>query len=180
MENRLKKNIAELTRITVEDFRSAPKLRVRVMADSVRSMNNVGSLLRTCDAFGVEELVLCGISGCPPHPEISKTALGADESVKWSYEEDAPAAVRRMKSEGWRICVLEQTHGSVALQDFRLRRDERYLIVVGNEVDGVDQRIVDESDVALEIPQVGTKHSLNVAVSGGIAIWEFFKQLGLE
>ncbi len=166
-----KKNIFELTRITEEEYSQVEKLPLRVLADNVRSMHNVGSLLRTSDAFLVEEVVLSGITGRPPHPEISKSALGAERSVAWRYAEDALGEVLRLKEEGWRICVLEQVHGSIPLADFRAEPTGRYLLVVGNEVSGVDQRIVDMADVVLEIPQWGTKHSLNVSVSGGIALY---------
>ncbi|MDE7159921.1 MAG: TrmH family RNA methyltransferase [Muribaculaceae bacterium] len=174
MTDRRKKNIVELTRTTVEEYARAPKLPLVLLLDNVRSMQNVGSLLRTCDAFAVEEVVMAGITGVPPHPEISKSALGAEESVKWRHVEDAAAEVRAQIAQGVCVCVLEQTRGSVPLQDFVPERGRRYMLVVGNEVDGVSQEIVDDSDVCLEIPQCGVKHSLNVAVSGAIALWHFF------
>lgn len=149
------------------------KLPLAVLLDNVRSMHNVGSVLRTSDAFLISEVILCGITGCPPHPEISKTALGADESVAWRYEKDALETVVKLKKEGWTVCVLEQAHGSIPLQDFSPSPDLKYLLVAGNEVEGVDQRIVDLADVILEIPQHGVKHSLNVSVSVGIALWQF-------
>lgn len=171
-----KKNIVELTRTTLEEYAAAPKMPVRLLLDNVRSMQNVGSLLRTADAFAVEEVVMAGITGVPPHPAISKSALGAEESVAWRHVDDAAAECRRMMQQGWRLLVLEQTHGSVPLQDFRMQPGERYLLVVGNEVEGVAQEIADLADVCLEIPQMGIKHSLNVAVSGAIALWELFKK----
>ena len=174
---RKKKNLLELTRITCEDYRALEKLPVVLACDNVRSMMNVGSLLRTCDAFLIGEVLLGGITGCPPHPEIAKTALGADRSVRWRHVDDLYAELRRFKEEGWRIAALEQTHNSVPLQEFIPACDERYVLVVGNEVQGVDQRIVDLADTALEIPQCGTKHSLNVSVSGGIALWHFFSNI---
>lgn len=177
MIERKKKNIVELTRCSREQFRRMEKLPLCVMADNVRSMHNVGSLFRTSDAFAVEEIVLGGISGCPPHPEISKTALGAEESVAWRHVDDSLAEARRMQAEGWKVCCLEQTHNSVPLQCWHPERGEKYLLVVGNEVEGVDQRIVDCCDVVLEIPQEGTKHSLNVAASAAIAIWHFYEGL---
>lgn len=176
--NRLKKNIAELTRISAADYRRAPKLPLAVMADSVRSMNNIGSLFRTCDAFAVEKLILCGISGRPPHPEIAKTALGAERSVEWEYRADAVEAALEMRRQGYSIAVLEQTHGSVPLQDYRFPCEGKVLLIAGNEVEGVDQRLVDIADTAIEIPQYGTKHSLNVSVSAGIAIWQLFLRCG--
>lgn len=177
---REKKNILELTRVSLEEYRCAPKLPMALMADNVRSMHNVGSMLRTCDAFMVEEMVLAGITGCPPHPEISKTALGADESVSWRHVDDALAEARRMREDGWRIAVLEQTHDSIDLDSFIPSPDERWLIVAGNEVEGVDQRIADIADVVLEIPQSGTKHSLNVAVSTGIALFHFYTRMRVD
>lgn len=169
--DRTKKNIVELTRVSAADYRELRKFPLAVMTDNVRSMYNIGSLFRVSDAFKVDSIILAGISGRPPHPEISKTALGAEETVAWQGVGDAVECALRMKREGWRICVLEQTHGSVDLADFRAEPGERYLLVVGNEVHGVDQRIVDMADVVLEIPQYGTKHSLNVASSASIAIY---------
>ena len=157
--DRRKKNIVELTRCSVSDYRAMPKLPLRVMADNIRSMYNVGAIFRTADAFCVEEVILAGISGCPPHQEISKTALGAEES------------------EGWRVCALEQAHDSVPLQDFRVEPGCRYLLVAGNEVDGVSQEIVDMADCVIEIPQRGIKHSLNVSSSASILMWHFFSQM---
>lgn len=168
----VKKNIFELTNCSLAQYKEREKLPVALLADNVRSMYNVGAMFRTADAFLIKEMVLAGITGCPPHPEISKTALGAEESVEWRHVEDAVAEVERMKGEGWKICVLEQAHNSVSLQDFKPQDSDRYLLVVGNEVKGVDQRIVDIADIILEIPQAGVKHSLNVSVSAGIALWQ--------
>lgn len=167
-----KKTLAELTHCSVEEYMEKRKLPLRLLIDNVRSMQNVGSFLRTCDAFLVDEVIMAGISGCPPHKEISKTSLGAEESVKWRHADDALAECLRLQKEGWKVCVLEQAHGSIPLEDFSAAEGERYLLVVGNEVNGVDQRIVDVADVILEIPMEGVKHSLNVAVSGGIALWK--------
>ena len=177
--DRRKKNIVELTRTTPEEYAAAPKIPLVLLLDNVRSMQNVGSLLRTCDAFAVDVVIMAGITGIPPHPEISKSALGAEESVKWRYVEDAVREVARLKEEGICVCVLEQTHGSIPLQDFHPEEGHRYMLVVGNEVEGVDQNIVDASDFCLEIPQCGVKHSLNVSVSGAIALWHFFNALHL-
>lgn len=167
-----KKDIFELTNCSLREYREKKKLPVSLMADNVRSMYNVGAILRTADAFLLTEVVMAGITGCPPHPEISKTALGAEESVEWRHVEDAFQEAERMKGDGWKVCVLEQAHDSVPLQDFIPEEGEKYLLVVGNEVHGVDQRIVDMADVVLEIPQAGVKHSLNVSVSAGIALWQ--------
>ncbi len=175
--DRKKKNIFELTRCSLSDYREMQKLPIAILADNVRSMYNVGAMLRTADAFLISEMIMGGITGVPPHPEISKTALGAEESVAWRHVEDPYAEAVRMKEEGWNVCVLEQTHESTMLQDFRCRKGERYLLVVGNEVSGVDQRIVDIADVVLEIPQGGVKHSLNVSVSAGIAMWQMVSSL---
>lgn len=167
-----KKNIIELTRCSAEEYRRKQKRPVKVVADNVRSMHNIGSLFRTADAFLIDELVLGGISGRPPHPEISKTALGAEDSVAWRHVEDTLGEVKRLKGEGWKICVLEQVHGSIPLPEFQPKEGERLVLVVGNEVQGVAQEIVDEADYVLEIPQYGTKHSLNVSVSAGIALYQ--------
>ena len=180
MNYALKKNIAELTNCSVEEYREVRKLPFAVLLDNVRSMQNVGSILRTSDAFLVKEVVMAGITGVPPHKEISKTALGAEDSVSWRHVENALEECTRMKGEGWKICVLEQAHGSIDLMDFTPEVGERYLLVVGNEVSGVDQRIVDIADVILEIPMHGVKHSLNVAVSAGMAIWRMASALEVE
>jgi len=177
MASHLKKNIVELTRTTLSEYRSAGKLPYKVLLDSVRSLHNVGAVMRTGDAFMIDEVILGGISGVPPHPELHKTALGAEDSVRWRHVDDSCAEVLELKNDGWKICVLEQVHGSVPLQDFHVNVNGKYVIVAGNEVEGVDQRIVDMADHILEIPQYGTKHSLNVSVSAGIALWHFFKEL---
>ena len=179
MEDHKKKNMAELTRCSASQYRAMDKLPLRVLTDNVRSMHNIGSLFRTSDAFNVEEIILAGISGCPPHPEISKTALGAEESVAWRHVEDAYKECTLLKDEGWKVCVLEQAHNSIELSKFCGcgGKNEKYLLVVGNEVDGVDQKIVDIADVILEIPQCGVKHSLNVAASGAIALRQLFNVL---
>lgn len=135
-------------------------------------MHNIGSIFRTADAFLIEKILLGGISGCPPHPEISKTALGAEDSVEWEHVEDTFETVAALKQDGWTICSLEQAHDSIPLQDFHYAGGKNLVLVVGNEVSGVDQRIVDISDYILEIPQFGTKHSLNVSVSTGIALFQ--------
>lgn len=155
----------------------ADKLPLRLLLDDVRSLNNVGSLLRTSDAFMVDEMVMCGITGTPPHPEIHKTALGAEDSVRWRHADSCAEEVRALQQAGWKVCVLEQTHNSVPLQDFRPDRQTGYALVCGNEVHGVSQQIVDMADVVLEIPQCGAKHSLNVSVSTGIALWTLFSAL---
>ncbi|MCM1452657.1 MAG: RNA methyltransferase [Clostridium sp.] len=169
----LKKTIWDLRRPGIAEFKASSKLPLVIVVDNVRSLNNIGSLFRTCDGFGVEKIVLCGISAAPPSPEIHKTALGAEDSVDWEYFPDTLQAVEKLKREGCEVCCLEQVQGSVMLQDFRPDPARRYALVIGNEVEGVDQAVVDACSLYLEIPQRGTKHSLNVSVSAGIAIWQF-------
>lgn len=167
-----KKNIIELSQCTPEEYRGKEKFPVALLADNVRSMHNIGAMFRTADAFLVSEMILAGISGIPPHPEITKTALGAENTVAWRHVADALREVERIKKEGWKVCVLEQVHGSIPLPSFKAEKNERYLLVVGNEVSGVDQCIVDIADYILEIPQYGTKHSLNVSVSAALALYQ--------
>lgn len=169
-----KKTIWDLQRMSVAEFKRSDKIPLVVVVDNVRSLNNIGSLFRTCDGFAVERIVLCGISAVPPSPEIHKTALGAEDSVDWQYFADTLDALSQLRDAGYTICTLEQVKGSVELQDFRPEPGKRYALVVGNEVDGVAPEVVDFCDVCLEIPQRGTKHSLNVTVSAAIAIWHFF------
>lgn len=171
--DRKKKNIVELTNCSVAEYGKIDKIPLKIVADNVRSLYNIGAIFRTADAFLIDEFILGGISGCPPHPEISKTALGAEETVRWQHVEDTFKAVEELKNEEWKICTLEQTHNSIKLNEFIPLQNEKYVIVVGNEVEGVDQRIVDISDYVLEIPQFGVKHSLNVSSSGSIALWHF-------
>lgn len=172
-----KKTIWDLARVDVEQFRRQEKIRLTVVLDNVRSLNNIGAIFRTCDAFAVERIILCGISQTPPSPEIHKTALGAEESVAWSYEAETLDALQRLQNDGYTLCCLEQVKGSIDLRDFRAQPGRRYALVLGHEVKGVSQEVVDQCDVCLEIPQCGTKHSLNVSVSAGIAIWQFFISL---
>lgn len=166
-----KKTIWDLQRMTVEEYKQADKLPLVVVVDNVRSLNNIGSLFRTCDAFGVAQIVLCGISATPPSAEIHKTALGAEDAVDWVYCSDTLEAVTRLHEQGYVTLCLEQVQHSTMLQDFRREAGAKYALVIGNEVAGVDQAVVDACDVCLEIPQRGTKHSLNVSVSTGVAIW---------
>lgn len=172
-----KKTILELNRINTEQFHEAPKIPVSVMLDDIRSLNNIGSVFRTADAFTISHIYLCGITATPPSPEIHKTALGAEYSVGWTYHADAVALAKELTEQGKVICALEQVHGSIPLQEFKFDPKEEYVIVAGNEVKGVNQEIVDIARYAIEIPQCGTKHSLNVSISAGIALWEAFKQL---
>ena len=164
-------------RDTVEVYRGKAKLPLVVVLDNVRSLNNIGSVFRTSDAFRVEELCLCGITATPPSPEIHKTALGAEDSVAWRYFADTMEAVEYLKGRGFTVCALEQVNGSVPLDEFVPAPGCRYAVIAGHEVNGVDQRVVDAADMCLEIPQEGTKHSLNVAVSTALAIWHFYLRL---
>lgn len=166
-----------MNRPSVEDFRQQHKMPLVIVVDNVRSLNNIGSLFRTTDGFAVEGLMLCGISATPPSPEIHKTALGAENSVEWRYFEKTADAVEVLKADGYILCCLEQVIDSVSLEDFRpdFAGGCKYALVVGNEVDGVDPEVVDSCDHCIEIPQMGTKHSLNVSVSAGIAMWHFFE-----
>ncbi|MDX9903293.1 MAG: RNA methyltransferase [Bacteroidales bacterium] len=162
----------ELNRKSVNEFRSSSKSPFIVVLDNVRSLNNVGSIFRTADAFIVEAVWLCGITATPPHREIHKTALGATESVEWKYCESAAAAARELKEEGYKIISVEQADEAVPLDAFEVREGEKYALVFGHEIRGVSEEVVEMSDSCIEIPQYGTKHSFNVAVSAGIVLWE--------
>lgn len=172
-----KLKVTELNRISVEAFKEADKLPLIVILDNVRSQYNVGSVFRTSDAFRVECIYLCGISATPPHQEIHKTALGAEDTVNWEYYKDTKEAILKLKSEGYYIYSIEQVEGSVMLENLQLDSSKKYAVVLGNEVKGVQQEVVDLSDGCIEIPQYGTKHSLNVSTAAGIIIWDFFKWL---
>ena len=167
----------EMHRLTVEEFKEAEKLPFVVVLDDVRSLYNVGSVFRSCDAFRISAIYLCGITACPPHAEIHKTALGAEESVAWRYFATAEEAVRNLQTKGFFVYSIEQAEGSTKLHHLTLDRRQKYAVVLGNEVKGVHQSVVDLSDGCLEIPQWGTKHSLNVSVAAGMVVWEFAKQL---
>lgn len=170
----------ELNRKTIEEFKKAGKYPVVIVLDDVRSLNNIGSIFRTCDAFLVEGLFLCGITATPPHREISKTALGATESVHWQYFENTEDAMHELRKQGYRIYAVEQAVHSQALQNFVIRADQKYALIFGHEIKGVRQEVVDLSDGAIEIPQHGTKHSLNISVSAGVVLWEFFRHYQLQ
>ena len=177
-----KLSVTELDRLTPDEYREARKTPLVVVLDNVRSMHNIGSVFRTCDAFRAEAVYLCGISSTPPHPEIHKSALGAEDTVSWKYYADTLDAVAGLRSEGYRVYAVELAEGSIKLPELSIPVDERVAVVLGHEVKGVQQSIIDACDACIEIPQLGTKHSLNVSVTGGIIIWEIFKQLrdGLE
>ena len=167
----------ELNRPSVDEYRDLPKNPVILLLDDVRSMHNVGSAFRTADSFGLEKIILCGITGKPPHREINKTALGATESVAWEYFENALEPAKKLQSEGYRLCVIEQADESIALDEFQPPGNEKYLLVFGNEVNGVRDQLVQIADHVIEIPQFGTKHSLNISVSIGIIAWDFITKL---
>lgn len=165
-----------MQRLSVDEFHEAPKMPLIVVLDDVRSLHNVGSVFRSADAFRVEAVYLCGITATPPHPEIHKTALGGEDSVAWRYFPTATEAVESLHNDGFFVYSIEQVEGSTKLQNLQLDTDKRYAIVLGNEVKGVHQEVVDMSDGCLEIPQFGTKHSLNVSVTAGMVIWEVAKK----
>ena len=172
-----KLSMDELNRISKEDFEKAEKLPIIIVLDNIRSLSNVGAFFRTADAFRIEELLLCGITACPPHREIHKTALGADETVKWRYFKTTEAACQQLKEEGYHIYAVEQVEGSIPLQDFEFAEHTAYIL--GNEVEGVSEEALPYCEGAIELPQVGTKHSINVSVCAGIVMWKAFEQLYL-
>ena len=177
MSSTKKLKLEELGRIDVETFKKTEKIPLVVVLDNVRSMHNVGAVFRTADAFIVEKIVLCGITPQPPHREIHKAALGATESVDWIYEKSISAALENLKQENYQIVGIEQTSNSEIITDYQIKKDQKYALVLGNEVDGLTDEALSVYDTFLEIPQLGTKHSLNVSVCGGIVMWEFFKNL---
>jgi tRNA G18 (ribose-2'-O)-methylase SpoU len=172
-----KKLVTEMGRICREEFVDADKLPLTVVVDNVRSLHNVGSIFRTSDAFRVERIVLCGITATPPHAEIHKTALGAEDTVTWKYKKHTLEAVEELHAEGYTVLAIEQVEGSTMLNDLSLEAGKKYAIVMGNEVKGVQQEVVNACDGCIEIPQYGTKHSLNVSVTTGIVLWEFAKRM---
>jgi 23S rRNA (guanosine2251-2'-O)-methyltransferase len=172
-----KLSMEELDRMDVGDFKLAKKNPVVFVLDNVRSLHNVGSTFRTADAFLIQKIFLCGITGTPPNREINKTALGATESVEWEYSKKTSELIEKLKKEDWRIIALEQTDNSIQLQNFSPNKDEKYCFVFGNEVAGVEEEVINMSDLCVEIPQFGTKHSLNISVAVGIVAWDYFIKL---
>ncbi|MCC8034692.1 MAG: RNA methyltransferase [Rikenellaceae bacterium] len=170
----------ELGRLTAEEFALARKIPVAVILDGIRSLNNVGSVFRTCDAFAVEKLYLCGITATPPDREIHKTALGAENTVPWEYYRSAPEAIGHLRDEGYNIVAVEQAEGSVPLQGFECPEGGKFALIFGNEVFGVSDGCMALCDGAVEIPQAGTKHSLNIAVAAGIVLWHFFRSIHID
>ena len=175
-----KLSLAELKRISPEEFKNALKTPIIVVLDNVRSLNNIGSVFRSCDAFRIEGIYLCGVSGTPPHKEIHKTALGATETVDWKYFEETSDAIDMLKKASYKIYAVEQADKSIGLNDFNPSANEKISLIFGNEVNGVDETIMKVADGCLEIPQYGTKHSLNIAVTAGIVLWELFRKMNLS
>ena len=175
-----KKTMVELNRLSTQEYKKIGKLPVVVVLDKVRSAMNVGSVFRTADAFLIEKICLCGITAVPPMPEIHKTALGAEDSVEWEHFSNTVDAVQVLRDKGYKICSVEQVKGSVSLEQFIVSPNEKYALVLGNEVKGVEQQVVDASDYCIEIPQFGTKHSLNIANTAAIVMWNFFSEMKLK
>lgn len=167
----------ELHRLDVDGFKQAKKTPVVILLDNIRSLNNIGSVFRTADAFLVEKIYLCGITATPPHKDIRKTALGATESVDWEYHESTLQLVTKLKSEGYTVLAIEQAENAQILNEFNLKVSKKYALIFGNEVKGVNQVVVNACDSVLEIPQFGTKHSLNISVSVGVVVWDFWSKL---
>jgi tRNA G18 (ribose-2'-O)-methylase SpoU len=168
---------SELDRLSIDDFKSSKKTPLIVVLDNIRSLNNIGSVFRTCDAFLVEKIYLCGITAKPPHKDIHKTALGSTDSVAWEYVETTMDVIDKLKANNVTICSIEQAENATLLNDFKPTKNTTYAIVFGNEVKGVSQEVVSNSDLVIEIPQFGTKHSLNISVSAGVVIWDVFSKL---
>lgn len=174
-----KLKLDELNRASVSEFKAQDKLPVAVVLDSVRSMHNIGSIFRTSDGFAVEQICLCGITAQPPHREIEKTALGATQSINWTYHADAVEAVNQLRAEGYQIIAIEQAENSVMLNEFTPDKNAKYALIFGNEVNGVSDEVMQIIDTCIEIPQFGTKHSFNIVVSAGIVLWDFFAKLAI-
>lgn len=174
-----KLKLDELNRVSVEEFKEQTKLPVAIVLDSVRSMHNVGSIFRTSDGFAVEQVCLCGITSQPPHREIEKTALGATQSVSWTYYAEAVQAVEELRQQGYTIIAIEQAESSVMLNEFEPQPNCKYALIFGNEVNGVSEEVMAKIDACIEIPQFGTKHSFNIVVSAGIVLWDFFAKMKL-
>ena len=174
-----KLKLDQLNRVSVEEFKSQEKLPVVVVLDNVRSMHNIGSIFRTSDGFSIESIALCGITAQPPHREIEKTALGATQSVQWTYFETTIDAVKTLRAEGYQILAIEQASDSMMLHTFSPEKTQKYALILGNEVNGVDEEVMQEIDECIEIPQFGTKHSFNITIAAGIVLWDFFAKLRL-
>ncbi len=179
MENRKLKN-SELDRKSVSEFKEAKKTPIIVILDNVRSLNNIGSIFRTADAFLIQKIYLCGITATPPHKDIQKTALGATETVAWEYVENVLEVVEKLKAAGVKTFAVEQAENATMLHDFKPENDQSYALIFGNEVKGVQQKVVSASDEVLEIPQLGSKHSLNISVSAGVVLWDVFVKMSVS
>ncbi len=177
MPTRQKLQMEEMGRLSADEFKQADKTPLVIVADEIRSLNNIGSLFRTADAFRLERIYLCGATGVPPHPEIHKTALGAEYTVDWRQAESTLSVVCELRGQGYVTLALEQARGSISLENLVVEKGRKYAIVAGNEIRGVNQEVVNECDACVEIPQFGTKHSLNVSVSTGMAVWEVVRQM---
>lgn len=175
-----KLSMDDLDRPSIQAFKDQEKLKVTLLLDDVRSLQNVGSIFRTADGFAVEEIILCGITGQPPHRDIERAALGATQSVDWRYEKEILKAIAELKKEGYKIVAVEQAEGSTFLNNFSPLQEEKYALIFGNEVNGVSEEVMAEIDECLEIPQFGTKHSFNIVVSAGIILWDFYSKLNLR
>ena len=171
---------SELSRLSIDEFKNSSKTPVIVILDNIRSAHNVGSVFRTCDAFLIDKIILCGITAIPPNKEIRKTALGSSESVDWRYYKNTEEVIVRLKKEDYQIISVEQANKSIKLESFKPENEKKYAIIFGNEIKGISQKIIDNSDSVIEIPQFGTKHSLNVSVSAGIVIWDVFSKISLN
>ncbi|WP_445731628.1 RNA methyltransferase [Mariniflexile sp.] len=171
---------SELDRLSVDDFKSVTKTPIIIVLDNIRSLNNIGSVFRTSDAFLIEKIYLCGITATPPHKDIHKTALGSTETVDWEYAENTMDLIEKLKAENIKVCSVEQAENAMMLNNFTPKQQTTYALVFGNEVKGVAQNVVSASDVVLEIPQYGTKHSLNISVSCGIVVWDVFSKLNVK
>ncbi|HTH57316.1 MAG TPA: RNA methyltransferase [Cyclobacteriaceae bacterium] len=175
-----KLKLEELGRISIDEFKEVEKIPVCILLDNVRSLHNVGSAFRTADAFRIEKIYLTGITGTPPHREIHKTALGSTESVAWEYIQNPKQAVEKLKQDDYQIVVIEQTTESIPLQKFNPMKNKKHCLVFGNEVNGVSEAVIEQGEIALEVPQAGTKHSLNISVCLGIVVWDIFWKLKLK
>ena len=171
---------SELDRLSIEDFKKAKKMPIIIILDNIRSLNNIGTVFRTSDAFLIEKIYLCGITATPPHKDIHKTALGSTDTVAWEYVESTLDLVKKLKNEQIKICAIEQAENATMLNNFTIEANTKYALVFGNEVKGVAQEVVNASDHIIEIPQFGTKHSLNIAVSCGVVVWDLFSKISVN
>jgi len=171
---------SELDRLSIEDFKKAKKMPIIIILDNIRSLNNIGTVFRTSDAFLIEKIYLCGITATPPHKDIHKTALGSTDTVAWEYVESTLDLVKKLKNEQIKICAIEQAENATMLNNFTIEANTKYALVFGNEVKGVAQEVVNASDHIIEVPQFGTKHSLNISVSCGVVVWDLFSKISVN